>query len=117
MHLSTNLVIDVDEAAGTAVCRSVYVMLQATDSLPLQVIDAGRNTDTFERVDGTWTWKERYINVELHGDLSQHLFADTTPFTCPRRAGNYRSRTTSDCGCAQQMRTLPSAGRSTGSGE
>ena len=81
VHLSTNLVIDVDEAAGTAVCRSVYVMLQATDALPLQVIDAGRNTDTFEKVGGTWTWKERYINVELHGDLSQHLFTNTTPFT------------------------------------
>ena len=52
VHLSTNLVIDVDEAAGTAVSRSVYVMLQQTDELPLQVIDAGRNTDTFTKVGG-----------------------------------------------------------------
>jgi hypothetical protein len=80
VHLSTNLVIDVDEAAGTAVSRSVYVMLQQTDELPLQVIDAGRNTDSFTKVGGAWQWTERYINVELHGDLSHHLFMDTTPF-------------------------------------
>jgi hypothetical protein len=79
-HVTTNLVIDVDEAAGTAVSHSVYVMLQQTDELPLQVIDAGRNRDSFTKVDGEWQWTERYINVELHGDLSHHLFMDTTPF-------------------------------------
>ena len=72
--------IDVDEAGGTTGSRSVYVMLQQTDELPLQVIDAGRNTDTFTKVGGAWQWTERYINVELHGDLSHHLFMDTTPF-------------------------------------
>jgi hypothetical protein len=79
-HLSTNLVIDVDEDAGTATARSYYSMLQATDALPLQIIDAGYNTDRFERVDGEWRWVDRYITVELHGDLTHHLHARTTPF-------------------------------------
>jgi len=79
-HLSTNLVIDVDEDAGTATVRSYYTMLQATDDLPLQIIDAGFNTDRFERVDGEWRWIDRYITVELHGDLSHHLHPRTTPF-------------------------------------
>ena len=79
-HLSTNLVIDVDEAAGTATARSYYSMLQATDDLPLQIIDAGFNTDRFERVDGEWRWIDRYITVELHGDLTHHLHPRTTPF-------------------------------------
>ena len=79
-HLSTNLVIDVDEEAGTATARSYYSMLQATDDLPLQIIDAGYNTDRFERVDGEWRWIDRYITVELHGDLTHHLHPRTTPF-------------------------------------
>ena len=79
-HLSTNLIVDVDEDAGTATCQSHYVMFQQTDVLPLQPIDAGRNRDEFERVDGVWRWKHRAINSMLHGDMSQHL-ADVTPFS------------------------------------
>jgi hypothetical protein len=79
-HLSTNVVIDVDEEAGTATARSYYTMLQATDDLPLQIIDAGFNTDRFERVDGEWRWLDRFITVELHGDLTHHLHPRTTPF-------------------------------------
>jgi hypothetical protein len=79
-HISTNLIIDVDDEAGTATCQSHYVMYQQTDELPLQPIDAGRNTDTFERIDGAWVWKRRYITVLLHGDLSHHLVQDLTPF-------------------------------------
>jgi SnoaL-like domain len=80
-HLSTNLIIEVDEDAGTASCQSHYVMYQQTDALPLQPINAGRNYDTFERVDGVWRWKRRYIKVMFVGDMSHHLKADTTPFT------------------------------------
>ena len=79
-HMSTNVVIDVDEAAGTATARSYYTMLQATDALPLQIIDAGFNTDRFERIDGEWYWVDRYITVELHGDLTHHLHPQITPF-------------------------------------
>jgi hypothetical protein len=79
-HMSTNLVIDIDEEAGTATARTYYTMLQATDALPLQAIDAGVNADRFERVDGVWRWVDRYIEVQLHGDLTQHLHPQITPF-------------------------------------
>jgi len=79
-HLSTNLIIDVDIDAGTATCQSHYVMFQQTDELPLQPIDCGRNHDTFERVDGTWRWKRRYITVLLHGNYAHHLIQNLTPF-------------------------------------
>ena len=55
-------------------------MLQGVEDLPLQIIDAGFNTDRFERVDGEWRWIDRYITVELHGDLTHHLHPRTTPF-------------------------------------
>ena len=80
-HLSTNLIIDVAESAGTSTCWSNYVMFQQTDELPLQAINCGRNFDTFERVDNAWRWKKRNINVTLVGEMSHHLVMDTTPFT------------------------------------
>jgi hypothetical protein len=80
-HISTNLIIEVDEEADTATCQSHYVMYQQTDALPLQPINAGRNYDTFERVDGAWRWKKREIAVRLIGNMGHHLKADTTPFT------------------------------------
>lgn len=80
-HLSTNLIVDIDESAGTATCWSNYVMFQQTDELPLQAINCGRNFDEFERVDAEWRWKRRSIHVMLTGDMTHHLVMDTTPFT------------------------------------
>ena len=73
-HVVTNPIIEVDEAAGTATCRSCYTVLQQTDTLPLQVIAAGRYIDTFARVDGQWRFASRdYSLFDMPGDLSQHL--------------------------------------------
>ncbi|HRD99751.1 MAG TPA: nuclear transport factor 2 family protein, partial [Ilumatobacteraceae bacterium] len=49
-HVTTNPIVEVDEAAGTATCRSYFTVLQAVDgSLALQPIIAGRYHDSFER--------------------------------------------------------------------
>ena len=72
-HLTTNSIIDVDEEAGTATARSVYVVFQATDALPLQPIIAGRYRDRFARHDGAWRFTERAFGIDLVGDLSQHM--------------------------------------------
>ena len=76
-HTTTNPIVEVDEEAGTATCRSVYVVYQQTDGLPLQPIITGRYRDRFERVDGRWRFTERVFGVDGTGDLSQHqLTAD-----------------------------------------
>ena len=72
-HLVTNLVIEVDEAAGTARARSRFAVLQATPSLPLQVVAAGRYRDRFERGAGGWRFRERVIRLDLVGELRDHL--------------------------------------------
>ncbi|WP_432260578.1 nuclear transport factor 2 family protein [Cupriavidus sp. TMH.W2] len=73
-HVITNPIIEIDEAAGRARCRSYYTVLQATDTLPLQVVAAGRYHDEFEQTDGRWHFSYRdYSLFDLQGDLSQHL--------------------------------------------
>ena len=51
-HLTTNVRIDVDDAAGTASSTANYLVTQATPDLPLQVIVTGHYRDTFHLVDG-----------------------------------------------------------------
>jgi 3-phenylpropionate/cinnamic acid dioxygenase small subunit len=72
-HVTTNVVVEVDDAAGTGASRSYYAVFQQTDQLALQPIIAGRYRDTFHRVDGEWCFDTREILVDLTGDLSQHL--------------------------------------------
>jgi 3-phenylpropionate/cinnamic acid dioxygenase small subunit len=75
-HLTTNLMIDIDEQTGTATSRSCYVVFQATEKLPFQPIVAGRYHDRFERVDGQWRFAERLVHVDQVGDVSEHLTFD-----------------------------------------
>jgi len=73
-HVTTNLVVEVDDAAGTAAARSYYTVLQAVPgALALQPIVAGRYRDRFEQVDGHWRFAARHLVVDLVGDLGHHL--------------------------------------------
>ena len=73
-HVITNPIIEIDERAGTATCRSYYTVIQATDELPLQVICVGRYHDAFVKQDGTWRFVTRdYSLFDLAGNLSAHL--------------------------------------------
>ncbi len=75
-HVITNPIVEVDEEAGTATCRSYYTVFQQTDGFPLQPVIAGRYHDEFELVDGTWRWSFRdYSLVDLVGDMSRHAGA------------------------------------------
>src|SRR3954451_21530458 len=72
-HVTTNIAIEVDEEAGTAVARSYFTALQALPGLALQPIVSGRYRDRFERRDGEWCFVERRVRTDLVGDLSHHL--------------------------------------------
>jgi 3-phenylpropionate/cinnamic acid dioxygenase small subunit len=75
-HVTANLVIDADDASGTASARSYYTVLQQVEGAPLEIVIAGRYHDRFERVDGRWRFSERVIYCDLIGDLSRHLTTD-----------------------------------------
>jgi 3-phenylpropionate/cinnamic acid dioxygenase small subunit len=72
-HVTTNIMIEVDDEAGTAASRSVYTVFQRTESLSLQPIISGRYHDTFQRIDRRWWFDTRVMLMDLIGDLSQHL--------------------------------------------
>ncbi len=72
-HITTNAIIEVDDAAGTGSARSYYTVVQQTEALRLQPIIAGRYHDTFRRIDGTWWFDTRTMFVDLVGDLRHHL--------------------------------------------
>jgi 3-phenylpropionate/cinnamic acid dioxygenase small subunit len=72
-HVTTNVAIEVDEEAGTAVSRSYFTALQAVPDLALQPIVSGRYHDRFERRDGRWRFVERRVRTDLVGDVSRHL--------------------------------------------
>jgi 3-phenylpropionate/cinnamic acid dioxygenase small subunit len=52
-HVTTNVVIDVDEEAGTAVARAYFTVLQALPGLPLQPIVSGRYRDRMTAATGS----------------------------------------------------------------
>ncbi|MBI4516350.1 MAG: nuclear transport factor 2 family protein [Deltaproteobacteria bacterium] len=72
-HVTTNLIVEVDESALTAFARSYYTVLQATAELPLQIIIAGHYHDRFARDESGWYFTDRLMFVDLMGDLRFHL--------------------------------------------
>lgn len=75
-HVVTNPILEIDEDAGSATCRSYYTVVQGVEGHPLQIVASGRYHDVFERVDGTWRYCERdYSLLDALGDLTRHLDA------------------------------------------
>ena len=74
-HVTTNLMIDVDEDAGTGSCNSYVTVFQHTDDFPLQPVYQNRYEDTFVREDGTWRFDHRLMCDHRPGDTSHHLRA------------------------------------------
>ena len=73
-HLVTIPLIELSDDGLTARCRSQWTLLQATDTLPLQVVATGRYDDHLALLDGRWYFSERrYAGVDLSGDMSAHL--------------------------------------------
>ena len=73
LHMTTNVIVEVEEGGLTASARSYAVVFQAVDDFPLQPIIGVRYYDRFSKNSGSWTFSERKIESHLMGDLSQHL--------------------------------------------
>lgn len=71
-HVTTNVIIE-PEGEHAARTQSYVIVFQATATMRLQPVIGGRNHDRFERVEGRWRFRERRIESDLLGDLSQHM--------------------------------------------
>jgi 3-phenylpropionate/cinnamic acid dioxygenase small subunit len=75
-HVLGNVVVTVDERAGTASGRCTFTVMQAAPGTPLRAVLSGRYLDRFardERSTGGWRFSERTVYPDLLGDLSQHM--------------------------------------------
>lgn len=79
LHVVANPIVAVDGDGAT--CRSRYLVLQATGALPLQPIIAGRYFDRFALGPGGWHFAERRIEIDLVGNLAEHLRFDLAKVT------------------------------------
>jgi 3-phenylpropionate/cinnamic acid dioxygenase small subunit len=83
-HIASNVIVDVDDAAGTATARSYFVVCQQTSVLPLQPIVSGRYHDTFHKIGSEWWFDVRMIHVDLIGNMTEHLSFDLRTERAPR---------------------------------
>ncbi|OMC39039.1 polyketide cyclase [Mycobacterium sp. GA-1841] len=72
-HLVLNPIIDVDVDGAVARARSTFCVVQNTENVPLQPIVVGRYADSFARDEQGWYFTERRVDVEMVGDVSEHL--------------------------------------------
>jgi len=79
-HLTANVIVDIEEAAGTAAARSAFVVFQQTSTLPLQPIVTGRYRDRFARSNRGWRFAQRHIIVDHVGDVREHIAFDLAAF-------------------------------------
>lgn len=77
-HLVQNPIVDVD--GDTAAARSTFCVIQQTDTVALQPIVVGRYADTFARGDEGWHFTERTVDIQMLGDVSDHLMIDPNNF-------------------------------------
>ncbi|MCS7475767.1 nuclear transport factor 2 family protein [Umezawaea endophytica] len=70
-HVVTNILIEVDEAAGSATARAYYTVFQSLPDFPLQAVAGGEYLDLFRRTDGTWRFARRDVSATMFGDLSR----------------------------------------------
>lgn len=77
-HLVLNPIVEID--GDSAAARSTFCVVQATDRLALQPIVVGRYYDRFARDAGGWHFAERIADVEMLGDVSDHLLIDPADF-------------------------------------
>jgi hypothetical protein len=71
-HLIGNVVIE-DNGPDKARAESYVVVFQQTESLPRQPVIAGTYFDRYAKIDGNWRLVERIEDMELVGNLSEHV--------------------------------------------
>ena len=71
-HVTTNVLVEIDESGIEAHSRSYYTVLQSLPDFPLQPVATGTYSDRFEKRHGRWLFVERSVQTRFAGDTSRH---------------------------------------------
>ncbi len=63
-HIFTNVHIEVDEAAGTALAQSYFFVLHVDKGAPPAIRGGGRYHDSFARIDGAWRFTAKRMDFD-----------------------------------------------------
>ena len=85
-HLVLHPIVEID--GDTATARSTFCVVQSTARVPLQPIVVGRYLDRFVRDQQGWHFTDRIADVEMVGDVSEHLLIDPNEFGVAHAAGS-----------------------------
>jgi 3-phenylpropionate/cinnamic acid dioxygenase small subunit len=77
-HLVLNAIVEVD--GDTATARSTFCVVQQTETMALQPIAIGRYADVFGCDSTGWYFTERTVDLQMVGDVSDHLMIDPKQF-------------------------------------
>jgi 3-phenylpropionate/cinnamic acid dioxygenase small subunit len=77
-HLVLNPIVEL--SGDTAVARSTFCVLQDTETVPIQPIVVGRYFDAFGRDGASWHFTERKVEIQMIGNVSDHLMVDPSNF-------------------------------------
>jgi hypothetical protein len=75
-----NILVDIDLDAGRASSVTSYTVAHQAPGEEFALIVAGRYEDEWERVDGTWQWRDRYIVVQYNNNLDRHMRSGSQPY-------------------------------------
>ncbi|MCB0995710.1 MAG: nuclear transport factor 2 family protein [Acidimicrobiales bacterium] len=81
-EMYTNVLIDIDLAAGTATSTTAYTVAQQIPdgSSEFGLLVAGRYEDEWALIDGDWHWTDRYIVVQFKNNLDRHMASGSQPY-------------------------------------
>lgn len=77
-HLVLNPIVEL--SGDTAVSRSTFCVVQDTEAVPIQPIVVGRYFDAFGRDGNGWHFTERKVDIQMIGNVSDHLMVDPRNF-------------------------------------
>jgi 3-phenylpropionate/cinnamic acid dioxygenase small subunit len=78
-HLVLNPIVELS-SGRTATSRSTFCVVQNTEAVPIQPIVVGRYFDTFGRDESGWHFTERKVEIQMIGNVSDHLMVDPGNF-------------------------------------
>jgi hypothetical protein len=75
-----NILVDIDLDHDRATSVTSYTVAHQPPDQPFEILVAGKYEDQWERVDGEWRWRDRYVVVQFKNNLDRHMHSGSQPY-------------------------------------